>query len=353
MNKTSIEWTHRPETGGALGGFTWNPIRARLVKDGMPRTGTMSNGRQVHSGTFCTRISPGCKNCYASAINMRFGTGAEYTVPNLADHEFYIDEKILTEPLERKKPSTIFVGDMFDLFHESIPDELIDGVFAVMMFARQHTFQVLTKRAHRMNLWFHSSDVEWKGLGGKVEAGTRKDSILDHAHSSISDKEIYDYEDEWPCKNVWLGVSVEDQQRADERIPVLATTPARVRFLSVEPQLKAVDVSRWIDRIDWVIVGGESGPKARLFNLAWAESLLAQCKAAGVPFFMKQAGSNPQEIAYTDATDREAVNWQRDGWTRITTEDGEHWRRYYRMKDRKGGDPAEWPERLRVREFPA
>src|ERR1700676_606427 len=110
VNKTSIEWTHRPETGAAAGGFTWNPIRARL-KDASPK---------ARSGTFCTRISPGCTHCYASTINKRFGTGAEYTVPNLAEHEFFIDDRILQEPVRRKKPATIFVGDMFDLFHEAI-----------------------------------------------------------------------------------------------------------------------------------------------------------------------------------------------------------------------------------------
>ena len=124
MNKTSIEWTHRPETGGEAGGFTWNPIRAKAA---------VPNGHRA--GTFCTRISPGCLHCYASTINKRFGNGLEFTVPNLEKVEFFIDEKILAEPLRRKKPATIFVGDMFDLFHEAIPKELIDRVFAVMALA--------------------------------------------------------------------------------------------------------------------------------------------------------------------------------------------------------------------------
>ena len=205
MNRTSIEWTHRPQTGGVTGGFTWNPIRARHKFKG----GSDGNGK---TGTFCTRISPGCKNCYASVINKRFGTGAEYTVPNLADHEFYIDERILAEPLKRKKPATIFVADMFDLFHEAIPEEMIGHVWALMAQAQQHTFQVLTKRADQLLDLIGYAEARW---------GPFK---------------------EWPLRNVWVGVSVEDQQRADERIPLLLQTPAAMRFLSVEPMLEAVDL---------------------------------------------------------------------------------------------------------------
>jgi protein gp37 len=289
MNKTSIEWTHRPETGGPVGGMTWNPIRARRKSTGK-------------TGTFCTRISPGCKNCYASTINKRFGTGAEYTVPELADHEFFIDERILAEPLKRKKPATIFVGDMFDLFHEAIDVVFLGRVFGMMARCPQHTFQLLTKRAEYMQ------------------------AILSRA-VKYNDEHITT-----PLPNVWLGVSVEDQQRADERIPFLLETPAAVRFLSVEPLLEAVELLKIAPdlhdmqtgaTIDWVIVGGESGPGARPFNLAWAESLLLQCRVAGTPFFMKQVGSNPWFV-------NDGMDWVRG----------------------KGGDPSEWPEHLRVREFP-
>jgi protein gp37 len=337
MNKTSIEWTHRPETGGAAGGFTWNPIRARRT------VGASNSGAppRVTNGTFCTRISPGCKNCYASVINQRFGTGAEYTVPNLAEHEFYIDERILEQSLKRKKPATIFVGDMFDLFHEAIPDELISAVWTVMANSRQHTFQVLTKRVERMRFTL----TKWQRLGLTLRSG----------YGSI-------------LPNVWLGVSIEDQQRADERIPLLLQTPASVRFLSVEPMLEAVDLDgegigtahalgcgdpSHRDRndgdcrgVDWVICGGESGHGARPFNLAWAESLLGQCKNAGVPFFMKQIGGVPmwtedfwrsQPIRLLCCNNRDRVP---PGHVPL------------KMVDRKGGDPAEWPEHLRVREFP-
>jgi protein gp37 len=307
VNKTSIEWTD----------YTWNPIRAR-------------NTRANRVGTFCTRISPGCKNCYASTINRRFGTGLEYDAQELKHHEFFISDKILAEPIERKKPARIFVGDMFDLFHESIPFEMIGRVFETMHRADWHIFQVLTKRADRMRQFHNYRRPE------SPNSLTWGELTPDHIH---------------------LGVSVEDQKRALERIPKLQETPAAVRFLSVEPQLEHIDLGHdtpevgWISYlrgfdgcdpvipgIDWVICGGESGPGARPFNLAWAESLLAQCRAAGVPFFMKQLGSNPG-LAATEPMQ--------------TLNDGRVYGWPYPHKDRKGGDPAEWPESLRVREFPA
>jgi protein gp37 len=326
MNKTSIEWCD----------YTWNPIRANMKG---PRAS------RPHSGTFCTRISPGCTHCYASTINKRFGNGLEYTVPNLEKVEFFVDEKILKEPLRRKKPAKIFVGDMFDLFHEAIPVWMIQRVIGTAICADWHTFQFLTKRAHRMrSLIAEDHGVKAYGMP----------------------------------KHLWLGVSVEDQQRADERIPLLLQTPAAVRFLSVEPMLEAVTMDGkksdgwWIPcpqcegscsepagygggkpcgrcfgkdgsyagtvaGIDWLICGGESGPGARPFNLAWAESLLAQCRGTGVSFFCKQLGSNPQ----VHSCRNEKCTHPDCGMEDV------------RLKDRKGGDPTEWPPSLRVREFPA
>jgi protein gp37 len=320
MNKTSIEWTHRPGTVG----MTWNPIWA------------------------CTHASPGCLHCYAETINKRFGTGLPFSVPALSRVEFYLDEKILQEPLKTKKPCTIFVGDMFDLFHEAIPLEMIEQVFLVIVQAKQHTFQLLTKRAERMQKLI--STIMYR-----------------------------------PHPHIWFGVSVESQKYADERIPLLLQTPAEIRFLSVEPQLEPVDLRRVIDprfgtcldidalsgiatheddnysttptnKIDWVICGGESGPKARPFNLAWAESLRAQCKAAGVPFFMKQVGSFPviaRDRWFNPLTSekRRAV----EQWLSAKNDPrlGENAPNVaLAVKDRKGGDPSEWPAGLRVREFP-
>lgn len=302
MNQTSIEWCNRPETRGPVGAKTWNPIRANLKGPHAPRP---------HSGTFCTRISPGCQHCYASTINKRFGNGLEFTVPNLERIEFFLDEHILEEPVKQKKPCTIFVGDMFDLFHEAIPAEFIAEVFRVALKTPRHTFQFLTKRAERMRKLVNYAQEYWGVKFGE---------------------------------HMWFGVSVEDNERALDRIPSLQETRAAVRFLSIEPQLEAVDLwspryrfkgshtsaFAWGEGINWVICGGESGPGARPFNLAWAESLQKQCAAANVPFFMKQIGSNP---------------WlPNDMWRGLTPP---------KIRDRKGGNPAEWPEHLRVREFPA
>ncbi len=184
----------------------------------------------------------------------------------------------------------------------------------------------------------------------------------------------------FPPAHIWLGVSVESQKYADERIPLLLQTPAAVRFLSVEPMLEAVDlenlpsasgIGRYLNclsnagadpgalipsKIDWVICGGESGPGARGFNLAWAESLLGQCRDAGVPFFMKQAGSVPvmDESAWSEKySPMRGLAAEKRYWLKAS-----HDKRAplgcvpLVMKDRKGGDPAEWPELLRVREFP-
>lgn len=278
MNRTSITWTHRPETGGEKGGYTWNPVRARDTVTGKV-------------GTFCTRCSPGCAHCYASLINIRFGTGHPYEVPYLDRHEIFLDEKILAQPLKRKKPATIFVGDMFDLFHEAIHDDLIDQVLAVATVCSQHTFQFLTKRARRMMDYFDKL-VEQDGLGIRIT----------HLATAATGNPNALCATDFPAPNLWFGVSVESQKYADERIPLLLQTPAAVRFLSVEPMLEGVDL-RLNDEfpsadggcyedarhgIHWVIAGSESGHNHRPMKVEWMESLYQQCKAAGVAFFCKQ-----------------------------------------------------------------
>lgn len=304
MNKTKIEWTHRPDTIG----MTWNPIHFKRDDGGSTKTGNM-----------CTRISPGCKHCYASTLNQRWGNRLEFVAENLSKGHFYLDEKELQAPLRQKKPCTIFVGDMFDLFHEAIPEEFVGHVWGVMAQCQQHTLQVLTKRASEMLDLIGHAEARW----GPFE----------------DDCAPLHYPPTWPLKNVWCGVSVESQKYADERIPLLLQTPAAVRFLSVEPQLEAVDLFEWLKLggISWVICGGESGPGARPFNLTWAESLREQCKAAGVSFFCKQLGSRPQ----VHSCRNESCTHPDCGMDDI------------RLKDRKGGDPSEWPESLRVREWPA
>jgi protein gp37 len=188
---------------------------------------------------------------------------------------------------------------MSDLFHEAVPFEYIDDVYFVMAECRQHTFQVLTKRPKRALEFFERS----------------KDR-LKKAHM-----------DEWwkgynALPNLWLGVSVENQAAADERIPLLLRTPAAVRFVSAEPLLGPIDLTSYprspAPALDWVIVGGESGHNARHFDPAWARTIIAQCRAAGIACFVKQLGS----------------------------------KNIMPLRDRKGGDPLEWPADLRVRQFP-
>jgi protein gp37 len=227
----------------------------------------------------CTKVAAGCKHCYAERFAERFR--------GVPGHPFEqgFDVRLVPEaldlPLRWRKPRRVFVNSMSDLFHEDVPDSFILQVFEVMNRAPQHTFQVLTKRAARMREWWH----RFPGLRF----------------------------------NVWAGVSVEDQRAADERIPELLATPAAVRFLSCEPLLGPVDLTRWmrphlVDRtagtlhwndepgianrsgtwnvrpLDLVIVGGESGPGARPMHPAWARALCDQCVAARVPFFFKQWG---------------------------------------------------------------
>jgi protein gp37 len=303
------------------------------------------------------------------------------------------DEKALTAPLRWKKPRRIFVNSMSDLFHEAVPFEFIDRVFAVMnatMFqlpiredARDwHTYQVLTKRPERMAEYMLSrSSRNFKPgehpifAAGRNEGGVLRGQGLEvmNAGAVLS----------WPPSNVWLGTSVEDQQRANERIPHLLRTPAAVRFLSCEPLLAAVDLTRFgfcggahprpvtrredgwlIDHenetswhpadmsfgsmsgIKWVIVGGESGPHARACDVQWVWSIVEQCKAASVPVFVKQLGSRPG----FHLADEEVRGNNTPSFHHFDKASGLHIKA---MKDKKGGDPDEWPEELRVREFPA
>lgn len=357
---TAIEWTATVNAdGSSTQGASWNPIRARR-KD---------NGKQ---GWACVKVSPGCANCYAENLNGRnlpeCGTGLDYTVPALAQVEFFIDEKTLEQPLRWKRPRKIFVGSMTDLFGEFVPDAFIDRIFAVMALSPQHTFIVLTKRAKRMREWFTTDRP--KILNDLIiRPGGVPDGWSHHA-AFVQRDGIHG----WPLPNVWLGVSVEDQQRADERIPDLLMTPAAVRWVSYEPALGPVDFYRitellgrnssrtfsaleYVDplnlgrarpTLDWIVVGGESGPGARPFEIAWARDTIRQCRAAGVRCFVKQMGAVPiiagarqHHYDFGEAIGRKA---------KFSEFEGERWRVH--LKNRKGSDMAEWPEDLRVREFP-
>lgn len=209
---------------------------------------------------------------------------------------------------------------MSDLFHEKVPDEFIARVFAVMALTPQHTYQLLTKRHGRMRSLLNN--VAWRSSMYLHE------SVMD---LSGPDRPI----PEWPLPNVWLGVSVEDQKWAEIRVPALIQTPAAVRFLSCEPLVSEVNLPAtaleepyWHSGIDWVIVGGESGPGARPMEPWWARSLVEQCKDGDVAVFVKQMGSV---------------------WASDRTVGGKTVRAH---GDSKGGDWSYWPADLRVREFP-
>jgi len=261
--------------------------------------------------TGCTKISQGCKNCYAADLHNRrhaaYLRGAklpqQYAKP-FETVQLHPDRLVM--PLHWKKPRRIFVNSTSDLFHEDVPDEFIWKVFSVMAAAENHTFLILTKRPERMDDYLCQWECNFPVL-------YQTDTIL---HS-------------WPLPNVWLGVSVEDQAAADERIPFLLATPSSVRFVSCEPLLGPVDIRQYLQptgeelieindaqrefpgkitkneikrsfpKLDWVITGGESGQNARPMHPDWARSLRDQCSQAGVPYFFKQWGEwKPFDGAY-------------------------------------------------------
>lgn len=333
----------------------------------------------------CSIVSPGCTNCYAmkdawrknanprlpryhGLTKMTKGgavwTGEVRTVPELLDW-----------PLHRRKPLRIFVNSMSDLFHEDVPFEFIADVFAVMACTTRHIYQILTKRQQRMLDFF--AWLEMDGFQFPMQVDPLR--VWPQWTPARGGRGGYDNcGPAWPLENVWLGVSVEDQKRADERIPLLLQTPAAVRWISAEPLLGPVDISPWLamrteiggiqderERLDWVVVGGESGPGARPFDIAWARSLRDQCRAAGVPFFLKQIGTEP--LGWCAANTPEIIGAEDASGKRAEGTDGDcdyyeasemaqpcsgYGRRCAVLKDRKGGDPAEWPEDLRVREYP-
>lgn len=288
---TKIEWTDA----------TWNPI------------------------TGCSVVSPGCTNCYAMKLagtrlqhhSSRAGLTRDSKAGPVWTGEVRFNEQWLEEPLRWKRPRMIFVCAHGDLFAEGVPNEWIDKVFAVMAAAPQHIFQVLTKRPERMREYLTSKLLEHRIVAAQLQLAfpIKSPGIWPHM----------------PLPNVWLGVSVEDQKRADERIPILLDTPAAVRWISAEPLLGPVNLSFlpqpndgfgpwWLDalniqrggwfadeaatqptddadarhhlaRIDWVVAGGESGSGCRPMHPHWTYALRDQCAIADVPFLFKQWGN--------------------------------------------------------------
>ena len=284
-NPSKIEWTER----------TWNPVRGC----------SMAPGSELG----------GCLNCYAARMAARGlpgmnspTTGAPFAI--LRDSgprwtgKVELIEAMLDIPLRRRIPTTYFVNSMSDLFHESLPDEAIDRIFAVMALCPQHTFQILTKRPERMREFF-ANDI-FSRVVCCCNRTVGGDDPTPEAPSLVTLARRLRREPQQirlPLPNVWLGVSVENQGTADARIPMLLQTPAALRFISAEPLLGPVDLANFCWRehpdgmcdhedseLDWVICGGESGPGARPMHPDWARGLRDQCEAAGVPLFFKQWG---------------------------------------------------------------
>ncbi|MBI4307311.1 MAG: phage Gp37/Gp68 family protein [Chloroflexi bacterium] len=241
--KTLIEWTDA----------TWNPV------------------------TGCTKVSPGCDNCYAERLTERFGRGPFSNIRLHSDR--------LKEPFQWRKPSLIFTCSMADLFHPSVPWDFLLSVFSVMEQTPRHTYQVLTKRPGRMAYF---------------------------ANQVLRER--------WPS-NVWAGTSVENQKYA-ARLDVLMRVPAEIRFVSAEPLLERLDLRPWLCSgiLQWVIVGGESGSKARALDIEWVRTIKHHCQQFNIPLFVKQLGTA--------------------------------WARERGAADSKGGNPREWPHGLHVRDYP-
>lgn len=275
-SSSTIEWTNA----------TWNPVRG------------------------CSRVSPGCGGaagqggCYAERQGARFcGPGQPYEGlvrigtqgPRWTGKVRLVPER-LTDPIRWRKSRRIFVNSMSDLFHEGLSDDDIDHVFAVMAICAMHdtrpshVFQILTKRQERMHKYASAPLGDLRNRLGTIAGQMMEDG--DGWHDSVG------YHMPWPLPNVWLGVSVEDQKRADERMPELVETPAAVRFVSYEPALEHVDFTTWLatTKVSWLICGAESGPGARPFDIGWARSARDQCVKYGVSCFFKQDAVNGHKI---------------------------------------------------------
>lgn len=253
-DNSKIEWTDA----------TWNPLRAKNPATGKP-------------GHHCVKISPACAHCYAASMNKRLGTGLDYSASSSA--EMFFDREAMAKPLSYRRPRKIFVGSMTDVFADFYPREWIAHLIGVAAYCRRHTFQFLTKRVERMRDLMRSLTLE---------------ECLNAAGLAP------DFHPTWPPENAWFGATIEDHERCMERLDPLLQTPAAVRFISVEPLLGPLDLAlrNWAHignrrddcRIDWVIVGGESGQQARPMHPEWVRLIRQDCELAGVPFFFKQWG---------------------------------------------------------------
>ncbi len=304
-DRSAIEWTATRHADGTITpGSTWNPLRG------------------------CTKVSEGCTNCYAMSVAYRFsGPGQPYEglakkvngKPAWTNRIALVREH-LHDPLRWSRPRRVFVNSMSDLAHKDVPDDYITEIFAIMALAPQHTYQVLTKRPERLAAWINGPGAEATRahVHDRIDTATRQKTAdtaaIRHTLAGLVPQlgvvsglnTVVDALTIWPLRQVWIGTSVENQETATERIPHLEKTLAAVHFLSCEPLLGPLDLRPWLPTwsdghivhrpiirsswLNWVIVGGESGPNARPMHPDWARTLRDQCLAAGIPFFFKQHG---------------------------------------------------------------
>lgn len=308
MSKTKIQWADD----------TWNPT------------------------TGCSKVSEGCRNCYAKfgmwprlkAMSATVYHGREFG-------DVMCHPERLDYPLRFSKPTKFFVNSMSDVFHPDIPDEFIDKIFAAMALSPRHIFQILTKRPVRMKEYLTNSQTP---LNVQLESIDSRRSIKKQKQKRADIS--------FPLPNVWLGVSVEDQETARERIPVLLQTPAAIRWISAEPLIESIDLRKkyWvecieeygdigneliklIDGIDWIVVGGESGPNARPCAIEWIGDIVKECKSTKTPVFVKQMGAY---IVSTEEMDDEGKEFIWRG-----TSD-----------DMKGSVFHDFPKELQIRQYP-
>jgi protein gp37 len=336
--RTSIEWTADGEEEGA----SWNPIRG------------------------CEMVSQGCKNCYAMRIAAHprlSGPGKAYeglteegpNGPRWNGAIKLVPDELL-KPLRWRKPRTVFVNSMTDLFWRKVPDEYIDLVFAVMAAASWHRYIILTKRADRM----------WQYLSDPSREATINALGLQYAAGAVVKQPLlFGSAFRWPLPHVVVGVSAERQEEFDQRVPFLLTAPIAVRMVSLEPLLGPILMngggrnflegeSIYGAFIDWIVSGGESGQGARPMLVTWLADLVDEAKRYGVPMFVKQLGA----FAAIDHRDQSIMEtskpWPKHiAFTKRKFGDGSRWLWRPTMTTPKGNNPKDWPEALRVREVPA
>lgn len=353
MGKSEISWTDA----------AWSPVRG------------------------CTPASAGCANCWAVRTVWRLAHSPhrhlaaacaplvdwDAASPKWTGHVRLAHES-LAEPLHWRKPRRIFVAPQGDLFHPAVPYAFLDRVWATMLICSRHdtwaphTFQVLTKRADRMRDYLTDPATLGRvavAAGGRMEDGDGWHDAIAFDKRGLADEHI------------WLGVTAENRAAADERIPHLLETPAAVRWVSVEPMIGAVDITTWLEwpectcesgpdavpwhgvgcprngrlgNVDWVVVGGESGPGARPCDVAWVRSIVEQCKAAGTACFVKQLGAKSRGWCAGNLHGDPGEEVECDIYE--ASEGPVCCGRCHFITDRSGADPDEWPEDLRVREYP-